>query len=379
MNDMQVKDNLNNNRLGQTEKNTRCSACGGELVYSPGTNFLKCISCNSEKEILLNPEKNEIKESDYFSELESLASSAPKEELLIVGCNTCAATVTLKPNIAADFCPYCGTSLVVKDASLCPVLKPDYILPFGIDLKTAKEAYEKWIDSLWFAPDSLKKAKNNPEKLQGVYMPYWTYDTTTYIHYKGQKGTIQLKTIYLRDLKGNQISQAIPQTSWYPTHGNITDFFNDILVPATQSLPESLLNTLTPWNLNDLEVFSNAYLSGYRAETYAVGLEQGFIKARQVIEKRVERIVKNDIGGDRQKITETSITHHNITFKHILLPIWISSFRYHRKNYSFTINAQTGEVSGERPYSIFKIICAGLGGIVLIALLVYIIFTSFSV
>ena len=42
-------------------------------------------------------------------------------------------------------------------------------------------------------------------------------------------------------------------------------------------------------------------------------------------------------------------------FKHILLPIWIASYRYNDKVFRFLINGQNGQVQGEAPYSWVKI------------------------
>ena len=43
------------------------------------------------------------------------------------------------------------------------------------------------------------------------------------------------------------------------------------------------------------------------------------------------------------------------TFKHILLPIYISAYTYKEKRYTFFVNGQSGKLSGKRPYSFWKI------------------------
>ena len=50
-----------------------------------------------------------------------------------------------------------------------------------------------------------------------------------------------------------------------------------------------------------------------------------------------------------------STSYDAIKFKHILLPIWISAYIYKDKVYRFMINGQTGEVDGESPISIIKV------------------------
>jgi len=74
----------------------------------------------------------------------------------------------------------------------------------------------------------------------------------------------------------------------------------------------------------------------------------------------ISSIVCRDIGGDHQRIHSLNTVYNNITFKHTLLPIWISAYMYQDKVYRFLINGRTGEVQGERPYSAIKIALAVL-------------------
>ena len=50
----------------------------------------------------------------------------------------------------------------------------------------------------------------------------------------------------------------------------------------------------------------------------------------------------------------------------MLLPVWISSYRFSNTVYRFLVNARTGEVQGERPWSWVKILLAVLFGLMLL-------------
>ena len=47
-----------------------------------------------------------------------------------------------------------------------------------------------------------------------------------------------------------------------------------------------------------------------------------------------------------------------MTFKHILLPVWLAAYKYQGKTYRFVVNGRTGRVQGERPWSAIKIAVA---------------------
>jgi hypothetical protein len=51
--------------------------------------------------------------------------------------------------------------------------------------------------------------------------------------------------------------------------------------------------------------------------------------------------------------------------------VWISAYRFKDRNFQFLVNARTGEVQGERPYSWIKITLAVLLVIAIIGTIVY--------
>jgi hypothetical protein len=147
--------------------------------------------------------------------------------------------------------------------------------------------------------------------------------------------------------------------------GGVDNSFDDVLVIATQALPEKYVDALEPWDLKDLLPYGDEYLSGFVAQSYQIDLPQGFDQAKQVMAESIEETVRQDIGGDHQRISSVSTRYHDITFKHILLPVWVSAYRYQEQTYHFLVNARTGEVQGERPYTRIKIPLTVLVGLIL--------------
>jgi hypothetical protein len=125
--------------------------------------------------------------------------------------------------------------------------------------------------------------------------------------------------------------------------------------------------------LQNLVPYRDEYLSGFVAESYQIDLPEGFEIARSIMDGTIRQLVTRDIGGDEQRISSVNTSYDNITYKHTLLPLWISAYRYQERIYRFLVNARTGEVQGERPYSVVKIVLLILAillviiGIVLIA------------
>ena len=126
------------------------------------------------------------------------------------------------------------------------------------------------------------------------------------------------------------------------------------------------------WNFGELVSYEPAYLSGHKAQTYQVSLEEGFERFKQIAEQVIRQDIRQDIGGDQQQISSLDTGYSDTTFKHLLVPVYASAYKFNSKVYQVVINGRTGEVQGERPYSWAKIaalIVVVLFVIILIALL----------
>ena len=209
----------------------------------------------------------------------------------------------------------------------------------------------------WFAPNDFKK-RGVQGKFSGVYLPFWTFDSHTFTRYRGERGEYYYVTVGSGDNKRRE-----RRTRWYPASGSFHKFFDDVLVNGTRGLPAKVLEKLEPWPLARLVPFNQQLLAGFLAQTYDVELEPAFRDAKLRIDKAIRSAVEHHIGGDTQRIHRIDSKYDPITYKHLLLPVWLLAYKYKGKSYQTAINAMTGEVQGERPYSWIKITLAVLTGI----------------
>ncbi len=349
-----------------------CTNCGADLKYKPGTQSLTCEYCGAKNEI---PQiEVEVEELDFHKYLKEKSDKEEHVTAAFVKCNTCGATATLEPNITSAKCPYCTTPLVLEDAHDEDVIKPKSLLPFKLTKEHAKEEFKKWVKKLWFAPNDLKKATLNFDQFKGIYIPYWTFDTDTSTRYTGQRGEHYYVTqSYTTTENGKSVTKTrqVQKTRWYSVSGRVNKFFDDILTVATHSLPEKYIYKLEPWDLENLVPYDKNYLSGFIAEKYQVELNEGFDIAKQIADKEIRELIRRDIGGDEQRIISSNTKHDKITFKHLLLPVFVSAYIFKDKLFQFLVNGRTGEVQGQRPYSKWKIALAVAAGLAIIAAIVY--------
>ena len=339
--------------------NVKCTSCGANVSYEPGTAHLTCQYCHHTIDIeSANLAEHANQELDFNQYLNDVENKATKIERNVVSCSGCGAKTELEVNAVSSFCPFCDTPLVIEQSSLQSLIKPAGMLPFAIDKKVATNNFKTWVSSLWFAPNELKKKSAKLDNFKGIYLPFWTYDCDTASHYTGKRGVYYYISVSYRDKKGNNKTRRERRTRWSSVSGAVSKTFDDVLIPATSSVPKDKLNALQPWDLADLVDYKDEFISGYLCESYSTDLKTGYQEAKVIIDDEIRRAIRSDIGGDEQRISSVSTQYHHITFKHLLLPVWVSAYRYKQKVFQILVNARTGEVQGERPWSWVKISAA---------------------
>ncbi len=342
------------------QKRFPCQGCGAQLAYAPGTTSLVCPYCKFDNPISVDaPETaNEgMREHDFLAALEDLQSRGETSDRLLSHCESCGANVEFPPDVTSCACPFCGRDVVAARAST-KMIKPQGVLPFALTERAAREAYRKWLSGLWFAPSSLKEFANLNAGLKGTYLPYWTYDCDADTRYAGMRGDDYWVTeTYTATVNGRPTvrTRQVRRTRWTPVSGRVHNAFNDVLVCASGSVKEARAEALEPWDLSRVAGYTDEYLAGFGAESYAVNLKDGFGIAQGKMEPEIVSTINRDIGGDHQQITSNDSRYSRITYRHLLLPVWTSAYRYRGKLYSILVNARTGEVIGERPWSAWKI------------------------
>ena len=341
-----------------------CENCGADYRYDPARGELICDHCGDVKKIAgPGPWEGGIRELDFRTAMDNLLPLQEMEDLRVTRCPNCGAEVEFDPDSHATECPFCATP-VVTDTGTHRQIKPRGVLPFAVDADAARDAMNDWLGRLWFAPNGLQEYARKGRKMQGIYVPYWTYDAQTASGYRGERGTIYYETRQvMRD--GKMQTVRVQKIRWRPVSGKVARFFDDVLVLASRSLPKKYTDALQPWDLTRLEPYRPEFLAGFRAEGYQVDLDEGYSEACAIMDRQIERDVKFDIGGDQQRIHRIDTDISAVTFKHVLLPVWLAAYKYRGETYRFVVNGVSGKVQGERPWSAWKIALAVLGGLIL--------------
>jgi hypothetical protein len=351
------------------EKTFPCDNCGAKLTFSIGAQKLKCDHCGYEKQLTFADDAK-VAEQDLMGALTSQATRRASAGQFTgtheVKCNSCGATVAFSGSLTSSTCSYCGAPIERDKAHEAPNRLPvDGVCTFRVERHDAGVRLKKWVQSRWFAPGEFKSRGVNG-KFDGVYMPFFTFDAMTFTRYTGERGDAYYVTVKQGD---QEIEER--RVRWSSASGSFQRFFDDVLIPALKSLPQSLLRSLEPWPLDEMIPFTDQALSGKLAHTYEIELKETFGFAKERMERALDGDCRERIGGDEQRVSSMDVNYSALTYKHVLLPVWILAYLYAGKSYRVVVNAMTGQVSGERPWSIPKIVAAVLFGAAVAAIIWY--------
>lgn len=347
---------------------TKCRSCGGIMKYSPADEDLKCIYCGYTEGLDKTPVEIVENDFEYWKDHADESTDEGVIEIPEIKCRQCGATTTLPENTSGAKCVFCGTPLILDESHVKRFWQPEYLLPFKVTEKTSSAHFKKWLSGKWFLPTQLKKSTVSTDSFKGVYLPFWTYDAETQTVYNGERGINRAEIS--RNNKGQEVRRTV--TDWYNTAGSVEVPFDDIVVPASKTLPDSIMRSLTNWDMMNCVGFKKEFLAGFITEIYQRDFRESIDDAKAKMEGVIEDTVRVDIGGDKQRIKSMSVDFNNVKFKHLLLPVWISAFKYNNKVYQFVVNGRTGQVIGEYPKDKTKILMLVVAIIAVIAALIMI-------
>jgi transcription elongation factor Elf1 len=365
----------------ETPKTFPCPGCGAQLQWDPTSGVAFCQFCGYKQDVQQPQAQGRaaqaaaVQEHDLMSFIRQSSMQKPTgygTATKTVTCKSCGASVSVEPHIASTECAFCGSTMVFEQAANEALIRPESLLPLAVDRTNALRTYKTWLSKGWFHPGDLK-ARAGQAKLYGVYLPFWTFDANVHSDWRAMAGTYYHVTeSYWTTEGGKQVhrTRQVRKVRWQPASGHHDAFYDDVLIQASLSVETKMLERIYPYDTTKLVPYDPRYLSGWEAEQYRIDLQQGWNGGREKMHGMEVAACDRLVPGDTHKDLSVSSTFADITFKHVLLPLWISSYKYKTKVFRFLVNGQTGKIYGEKPLSAAKIALTVIAGLILLGLVI---------
>lgn len=343
----------------------KCENCGANMVFNPDTQTLYCPHCDNKKEFF---DKDTAKEQDYLTGF-CHDTFSKTEKKFVFRCSNCGAKVFFQDGETAKLCPFCGTAHVEKEEQLVG-LKPNGVLPFSFGFDHALELAKKWAKSRFFAPKKFKNNLNN-DNLNGVYVPCFTFDSYTTSYYEGKIGETHTTVV-----GSGKNQKTVTTVIWRHIQGTYCCNFDDVLVSAGSKFDQKQLRSISPFDTNNSNKYDEKFLAGFVAYHYDKNLEDCFSDAKKMMDNDIRRGILSQYYHDTVSYLNVSTRHDNVTYKYVMLPVYVGNFKYAGKLYNFYVNGSTGKVKGKTPKSILKILGVVFLSLAVLGTIIYFIYSG---
>lgn len=332
----------------------KCPACGGALAFDTALQKMKCPYCDStyemselqQKDNVLDTQQPEAQaqqpmQQDEFNWNTDSAQSWEGEDanISVFVCNSCGGEIVGDQNTVATSCPYCGNP-VVMSGRLSGALKPNYVIPFKLDKKAAKDKLKQYVSSKKFAPNTFK-SENKLEEIMGIYVPFWLFDSNI-------NASVNYEATRVRSWSDKRYNYT--ETSYYDIYRQGNMAFANIPVDGSTKMADELMESIEPFDFNEAVDFQTAYLAGYLADKYDVDMQASIPRANERIKTSAEDVLRNTVQGYASVIPKQSYVQLlNGVSKYALYPVWILNTSYKGEKFTFAMNGQTGKLVGDLP------------------------------
>ena len=320
----------------------KCMGCGATLKYTPATQNWKCEYCGAEytiSDIESFQEKSKLKAETNANNVTIEDGKVSDKEYSSYLCKNCGAELITDENTVATSCVYCKSTAIINNR-IKGVLLPNKLIPFTKTKEDAINAFKSCTKGKLFAPKAFSDMKNLQE-VSGVYVPFWLYDSVVDADFeaKGTKVTSWTSGDY-----------HYTKTDLYDVERTGNMEFEKVPADSSSKFEDDLMDSIEPYNYDDLKDFNEAYLSGFLAEKYDVSKED----ASKRMEERVANTAIDECRKSASSYTtltphlqNVKITKGNISY--VMLPVWMLNIKYSGKLYHFAMNGTTGKFIGEIP------------------------------
>ncbi len=351
-----------------------CPECGGDAEWSAAKKALACPYCGTV--LPWSDGEDPIGASIFEHNLEEALSTVGTEgrglktEKKSVKCESCQAISIFDPDRAAQRCDFCASPAIVAVDDMTGVITPESLLPAVIPATTVRDQLREWYKTRWWAPNKLKKAALT-DTLHGIYLPYWTFDAHVGALWTAESGYYYYETETYRGSDGKTQTRQVRKIRWESSEGQLSHFFDDDAVPGTVGIHTALLRKVEPFpTISDLRPYEPAFVRGWTVERYQVDLRQASQTSKQQMDHTIHQLCSRQVPGDTQRNLQVQTDYQGRTFKHILVPVWLTTYTYGRKSFQVVVNGYTGKMAGEHPLSWVKITFAILAALIVILIIV---------
>lgn len=333
-----------------------CPSCGNQLTYGGGKRELSCKKCGHKRGLQKDSDQVIEKKLEKAVDFSKFQQGSMGEGAMAYSCNGCSVILAGYGAEAPTMCPMCNSIELESVEMPGKAFTPRNILPFLLPSHRAIKILKRHLRKRrpWMNPPALFKAYQE-DRLRPIYIPVYLVDAYVRASWKAKAGfRIPVNT------KGSITEKEV----WEPVTGYLEHLYENELLLCSSQIDGGLFDQINDFSLRDLVDYSPRYLESFPAEVTDTPGKEAVKAAESSIDDDLFGKAIRRIKGEKSKELKILSEKEALTFRHVLLPVWVASYSYKGHDYQYLINGRTGKVAGDKPLSIIRIIT--LAGLILL-------------
>jgi DNA-directed RNA polymerase subunit RPC12/RpoP len=329
----------------------KCPQCGATTRFDVAEGGVACENCGYVAAKNSSQVGKSAAELEFTLETLQLAQQGWGTTRKLLHCDSCGADLSIPENSITVTCPFCASNKVNVRISPSDNFRPRFLIPFKIQPNETHQRAMDWMGKGWFHPKELT-SNALLDRFTGVYLSFWTFSADILAAWKAEVGYERQESYYDPATKSRRTRTVI---DWRWRDGQVSIHYPDLLIEGNQHISHKILERLYPFNLNDLVVYNPDFLAGWQALTYDISLTDAWERGKATMREKSKDSCYSDINSAHVRNFTMKADFADESWRYILLPIYITAYKFEEKVYQVMLNGQSGMVAGQKPVAWWKI------------------------
>ncbi|MDY6866553.1 MAG: TFIIB-type zinc ribbon-containing protein, partial [Chloroflexota bacterium] len=317
-------------------KTYKCPNCGANLAYDVSAGGIACEYCGYTAPVQSVHVGKTADEFEFTLETISQAERGWGVQRQVLHCDSCGAALSIPLGALTNTCPFCASNQVNVTTSLDETLRPRFLIPFKIKPEQIKNITADWLGKGWFHPGELR-SNAALRRFNGVYLPFWTFDTQVQAQWHAQVGYKKTVRHYNSREKRWETRTKI---EWRWENGSVHLSIDDYLISGSspKHINQRILQGIYPYQISGLVAYEPDYLAGWQAQAYETTLTEAWQNAKAAIREQAKETCYEDIPTSHVRNFSMTADFADESWRYILLPVYLATYKYEGKAFQVMVN-----------------------------------------
>jgi hypothetical protein len=271
-----------------------------------------------------------------------------------ISCKNCGGELIFSPGTQLSTCNFCGSEFDIENSSDTKIKSVDKILPFSTTDDEFEIAALIWLSEGELTPDDILEGSLFNNQV-GVYLPMWLFDGRYDGSWSASSGYDRIEEYIGKSFDGKKLeTKTRTVTDWRPSNGSCKGDFQFLATASSESsIPANVkaFSHNVEVTHNNLKDFKTEYTQGFSMIELELDPDNcwnlfGKIQA----EYFVERLTKKRIPGDKYKDFYVDAVYDLNKKTSCYVPFWLRNYKYKDDGFHLYMDGtNTLRLDGERP------------------------------